>query len=102
MRISVDVDLDDVLSVMDSDEIAQLARNEGFLVTPKGQGDDARANTIVTAPSEPLVMKIFDPLITYSSPSRRAVVRIPATSEPAPGSVIPRQPIFSPRIPAAR
>ena len=50
----------------------------------------------------PLVMKIFDPLITYSSPSRRAVVRIPATSEPAPGSVIPRQAIFSPLIPGTR
>jgi hypothetical protein len=44
----------------------------------------------------PLVMKVFEPLITYSSPSRIAVVRMPATSEPAPGSVIPRQPIFSP------
>ncbi len=50
----------------------------------------------------PLVMKIFDPLITYSSPSRIAVVRIPATSEPAPGSVIPSAPIFSPLIPGTR
>ena len=50
----------------------------------------------------PLVMKVFEPLITYSSPSRIALVRIPATSEPAPGSVIPRQPIFSPLIPGTR
>ena len=41
----------------------------------------------------PLVMNVLAPLITYSSPSRIAVVRMPATSEPAPGSVIPRQPI---------
>ena len=47
----------------------------------------------------PLVMKVLEPLITYSSPSRIAVVRMPATSEPAPGSVIPRQPIFSPLRP---
>ena len=50
----------------------------------------------------PLVMKVFEPLITYSSPSRIAVVRIPATSEPAPGSVIPRLPTFSPLIPGTR
>ena len=50
----------------------------------------------------PLVMKIFEPLMTYSSPSRIAVVRMPATSEPAPGSVIPRQPIRSPLIPGTR
>ena len=50
----------------------------------------------------PLVMNVLAPLITYSSPSRIAVVRIPATSEPAPGSVIPRQPICSPLIPGTR
>ena len=31
-----------------------------------------------------------------------AFVVIPATSEPAPGSVIPRQPIFSPLSPGTR
>ena len=40
--------------------------------------------------------------MTYSSPSRAAVVRMPATSEPAPGSVIPRQPIRSPAIEGAQ
>ena len=34
--------------------------------------------------------------MTYSSPSRTARVLMPATSEPASGSVIPRQRIFSP------
>jgi hypothetical protein len=32
-------------------------------------------------------MKRFDPSRTYSSPSRRAVVRIAAESEPEPASV---------------
>ena len=50
----------------------------------------------------PLVMNVFEPEIRYSSPSLIALVRMPATSEPAPGSVIPRQPIFSPLIPGTR
>ncbi len=50
----------------------------------------------------PLVMNVFEPLMTNSSPSRIALVRMPATSEPAPGSVIPRQPIFSPLIAGGR
>ena len=36
----------------------------------------------------PLVMNVFEPLTTYTSPSRIAVVDIPARSEPMPGSVI--------------
>ena len=47
-------------------------------------------------------MKVLAPLMTYSSPSRIAVVRMPATSEPAPGSVIPRLPILSPAIEGGR
>ena len=46
----------------------------------------------------PLVMNVFEPLITYSSPSLTARVLIPATSEPASGSVIPRQRISLPLI----
>ena len=38
--------------------------------------------------------------MTHSSPSRTARVRMPATSEPASGSVIPRQKISSPETPA--
>jgi hypothetical protein len=37
-----------------------------------------------------------------SSPSRFAYVSMLATSEPAPGSVIPRQAIFSPRTAVVR
>jgi hypothetical protein len=40
--------------------------------------------------------------MTHSSPSRTARVRIAFTSEPASGSVIPRQAIFSPRIAGTR
>ena len=43
-------------------------------------------------------MNVLEPLITNSSPSRTARVLIPATSEPASGSVIPRQRIFVPWI----
>ncbi len=44
----------------------------------------------------PEVMYSFEPLITYSSPSRRAVVRMFATSEPPLGSVIARDPMIRP------
>ena len=44
----------------------------------------------------PLVTHIFWPLMTSSSPSRRAVVRIARTSEPASGSVIMKQQRSSP------
>ena len=44
----------------------------------------------------PLVMKVLEPLSTYSSPSRRAVDFIePKASEPEPGSVMAHAPIFS-------
>ena len=36
----------------------------------------------------PLVMKVLEPLITYSSPSRTAVVPMEARSDPMPGSVM--------------
>ena len=44
-----------------------------------------------------LVVNIFDPLITQSSPSRTARVCAFATSEPASGSVNPRTQIVSAR-----
>ena len=46
----------------------------------------------------PLVMKSLVPFSTQWSPSRRAVVRIPATSEPAPGSVMPTAVIVRPAV----
>jgi hypothetical protein len=51
--------------------------------------------TIVSAYG-PLVMKVFEPLSRYSSPSRRAVEPIdPKASEPESGSVIAQAPILS-------
>jgi hypothetical protein len=43
-----------------------------------------------------LVIHIFRPSSTQSSPSRRARVRIDAGSDPKSGSVRPKQPIASP------
>ncbi len=45
------------------------------------------ANTVYRAATPAFVMKRFEPLRTYSSPSRRASVRIAAESEPEPASV---------------
>ena len=50
----------------------------------------------------PLVTHIFWPLTTSSSPSRRAVVRIARTSEPASGSVIMKQHTSSPAASCGR
>ena len=44
----------------------------------------------------PLVIHIFDPLMTQSSPSRLARVRMPPGSEPKSGSVSPKHPSASP------
>ena len=46
----------------------------------------------------PLVMNIFEPLTTKPPSTRLAQVLMPATSEPASGSVIPSAAIFSPLI----
>ncbi len=52
-------------------------------------------NTMVSAYG-PLVLNVFDPLSTYSSPSRRAVDFIdPKASEPEPGSVMAHAPTLS-------
>ena len=44
----------------------------------------------------PEVMNVFAPLTMKVSPSRTAVVRMLATSDPPPGSVIASDPIVSP------
>jgi hypothetical protein len=46
------------------------------------------------------VMNALDPLITHSSPSRRAVVRVAPASEPPPASVSPNAPSLSPAVSA--
>src|SRR4051794_21297581 len=54
------------------------------------------ARTVQTSAIGPLVMKIFVPLSTQSAPSRTAVVRRPAESDPASGSVEAQAPIHVP------
>ena len=70
------------------------------MVTWAGNNDDSymlpskidRANATIdttNAAEKDITGHIFSPLITYTSPLRTAVVRILATSLPAPGSVTP-------------
>ena len=54
------------------------------------------AHTTATSQIVPLVIHIFRPDKIQSGPSRRAEVRIDAGSDPASGSVSPKQPIASP------
>src|SRR5919201_3412797 len=54
------------------------------------------ANTVYTRATPAFVMNRLPPLSTYSSPSRTAVVRIAAESEPEPGSVSAYAPSHSP------
>lgn len=56
----------------------------------------ARASTVHTSATGPLVMNNFVPSSTQSSPSRRAVVRIAPASDPASGSVEAQAPISEP------
>ena len=50
------------------------------------------AITTNTPPTEPCVMKVFEPLMTHLSPWRTARVRAAPASEPEPGSVRPQPP----------
>ena len=54
------------------------------------------AQTIETSATDPLVIHILRPLRIQSDPSRRARVVIDAGSDPASGSVSPKQPSSSP------
>ena len=53
----------------------------------RGASASVTANTVMRSATEPWLMNRFDPVRTYSSPSRTAVVRIAAASEPASASV---------------
>ena len=53
--------------------------------------------TMIMSQFRPLLMKVLLPLMTYSSPSRTAVVRIAFRSLPPPGSVMAMARIVSPR-----
>ena len=54
------------------------------------------ATVITTSACAPLVMNVFEPLMTYSSPSRMALVLTLCRSDPVPGSVIAMAPTASP------
>ena len=60
---------------------------------------EVRATTITRSACMPPVMNVLAPLTIQSSPSRTAVVRMPARSDPVPGSVIATA---VSRVPAAR
>ncbi len=61
-------------------------------------GSVAAATTWKAVIGVPLfVMNAFAPSITHSPASSRAVVRVAAASEPAPGSVSANEPSASPR-----
>ncbi|MNT74057.1 hypothetical protein D3C72_2128330 [compost metagenome] len=52
--------------------------------------------TMTRSAVRPLLMKVLLPLITYSSPSRTAVVRTALRSLPVPGSVMAMARMISP------
>jgi hypothetical protein len=60
------------------------------------------ANKMMKSATSAWLMKCLVPLTTKSPPSRRAVVDMERTSEPAPGSVIATQSCRSPRMAGIR
>src|SRR5688572_12517544 len=68
-----------------------------FVSTQNAVGPlSVRARTLQTSAIGPLVMKIFVPLRTYSSPSLTAVVLNDAASDPLSGSVDAHAPMYVP------
>ena len=63
---------------------------------PRIAPSSVRAQTVATSAIVPFVIHILAPFRIQSDPSRRACVRIEPGSEPASGSVSPKQPIASP------
>ena len=64
----------------------------GLSLSPRS----VRTSTATRLAEPPLVSHIFWPVMTHSSPSRTALVRIAATSDPMPGSDIENAPRTSP------
>ena len=67
-----------------------------FIILPLFSIIPVTAKITYTSASLPLVMKILEPFSTHSSPSKTALVCCPCASVPAPGSVRPNAPNFSP------
>ncbi len=76
--------------------IGAVKPGESVGTTKPRMPSSVRAHTTATSATEPLVIHIFVPSSTQSSPSRRARARMPAGLEPKSGSVSPKQPIASP------
>ena len=67
-----------------------------FIILPRFSIFPVTAKITYTSASLPFVIKHLLPLSTHSSPSRTAFVCCPCASVPAPGSVSPNAPSFSP------
>ena len=65
-------------------------------MNPRISPSSVRAHTTAMSAMEPFVIHILAPLRIQSDPSRRAWVRIVPGSDPASGSVNPKQPMTSP------
>src|SRR6185369_10944833 len=65
-------------------------------LTPAAPPPPVRTAVVMKSARIPEVIKVFSPLTTYTSPSRRADERRFATSEPPLGSVIASAEIFLP------
>src|ERR1700756_1953192 len=61
----------------------------------------SRAHSTTMSAIDPLPIQRLAPLMTYSSPSRRASVSSDTESDPCPGSVSAKAPTFSPPATAA-
>jgi hypothetical protein len=64
---------------------------------PCAPASPVRTAVVTKSARQPDVMNVLAPLTTYSLPSRLALVRMPATSDPPSGSVMASDPISSPR-----
>ncbi len=62
----------------------------------RGPAGSVTAKTTQTSPSRPWVVKVLAPLSTHPPSTRSARVRVPAASDPAPGSVRLQAPILVP------
>ncbi len=85
-------------------EVQPASRSTRKQVTPPSApfSLSVTAKTMQKSARSPPVMKVFSPLITHSSPSRTAAVRMLRASEPASGSVIAKQLYRSPLIVGSR
>ena len=72
------------------------------LIWPDSASRSVRAVTMYVSATPALVMNRLDPFTTQQSASRSARVRVPRESLPAPGSVRPYAPSFSPEASGRR